>query len=108
MAEASFCTNILIQPKLIQTLPALSTFWWSWKNELEGWKNGWMALFEQLVGLPLGRVIFLCHQAQLPYRAPFHALDSKTSGPATCTGPIGNCIAGAVHAVTVAMFPTVA
>ena len=48
-----------------------------------------MALFQQLVG-----AICLCHQPEHPHRALFRALDGKTSGPATFTGPIGKCIAG--------------
>ena len=72
-----------------------------------GWKNGWMTHFEALLGRALGRVVCLCHQAELPYRALFYHLDGKTTGPTTFSGPIGKKIAGDVHSLEVASFPTI-
>ena len=76
-------------------------------SSVVGLRNGWMANFEELVGRPLGRVICLCHQAELPYRTLFHLLDGGTTGPSTFSGPIGKCIAWPVHSLPVTDFERV-
>ena len=66
-----------------------------------------MAQFESLLGRPLGRVVCLCHQVELPYRALFQSVDGKTTGPTTFSGPIGKSIAEDVHRLKIADCPVI-
>ena len=63
-----------------------------------------MAVLEQTLGRPLGRVMCLLHQAELAYRALFCHLDGITAGPAAWTGPIGKPIRSDVHSLPVTSF----
>lgn len=66
---------------------------------------GQMACFERLLGRPLQRLVCLCHQAELPFRALFQHLDGKTSGPSTFSGPLGREVARDVHKLPIKSFP---
>ena len=56
---------------------------------------------------PLSRVVCLCHQAELPYRALFRQLDGPTVGPDALAGPIGKRMTGPVHTMPVVAFAAV-
>ena len=73
-------------------------------NQMTGWRGGWMAKLEQLLGRPLSRVVCLCHQAELPYRALFRQLDRQAMSPNAFAGPIGKRIDGPVHTMPVVAF----
>ena len=53
-----------------------------------------MARFEVIPGRPLTRVVCLSHQAELPYRGLFRALDGQTTCPSSFSGRIGQMLAG--------------
>ena len=78
--------------------------WGDGTNQVTGWRGGWMAVMEQTIQRPLGRVVCLLHQAELAYRALFCNLDGVTAGPTAWTGPIGKAIARDVHQLPVANF----
>lgn len=73
-------------------------------NQVTGWRGGWMAVMEQTIGRPLGRVVCLLHQAELAYRALFCHLDGVTAGPKAWTGPVGKAICTEVHLLPVTSF----
>ena len=73
-------------------------------NQVTGHEGGWMAQLERLIGRPLGRVVCMCHQAELPFRALFRALAGVTAGPTAWTGEIGKAIGGNVHALPITEF----
>ena len=76
-------------------------------NQVVGWRGGWMACLERHLGRPLSRVVCLCHQAELPYRALFRSLDGQTVSPGAFAGPIGKRIAGPVHSLPMVPFAAV-
>ena len=64
-----------------------------------------MACLERLLDRPLQRLVYLCHQEELPFRALFQHLHGKTSGPSTFSGPLGWEIAEDVHKLPIKSFP---
>ncbi|KAF0294694.1 hypothetical protein FJT64_007668 [Amphibalanus amphitrite] len=73
-------------------------------NSVVGYKGGWMACLEARLGRPLTRVVCLCHQAELPYRALFQTLAGRTLSKGRFEGEIGEMITGAVHERPLAAF----
>ena len=73
-------------------------------NSVVGYNGGWMAKLEALLGRPLTRVVCLCHQAELPYRALVRALDGRMTSKSTFEGPIGQMLAGPVHELPLVEF----
>ena len=63
-----------------------------------------MARLEARLGRPLTRVVCLCHQAELPYRALFRSLAGRTLSKDRFEGEIGDMIEGAVHERPLAAF----
>ena len=73
-------------------------------NANVGHISGTMACLERMLGRPLTRIVCLCHQAELPYRALFRSLDGDTKGPYTWGGPIGRQLSGPVHTLPLVNF----
>lgn len=62
-------------------------------NVNTGWKGGVIRLMEKQIGKPIQWLICLLHANELPLRHLLHALDGKTTGPHSLSGPIGSLLA---------------
>lgn len=62
-------------------------------NVNTGWKGGVIRLMEKQIGKPVQWLICLLHANELPLRHILQALDGKTTGPNSLSGPIGSLLA---------------
>ena len=59
-----------------------------------GHKNGVIARVEQVLGRPVQWLVCQLHANEIPLRHLIMALDGKSTGPSSFTGPIGKALSG--------------
>ena len=59
------------------------------------------------MGQPQTRIVWLCLQVAVPYRALSRQLDGETKSPNGFDGPIGQQIAGPAHHLPLAAYPKI-
>ena len=66
-------------------------------EKMVGWENGAHALFEQLLGRPLQRLICFFHHEERAFRADFKVYGYNTESPSTLSEPWKTLLSGDIH-----------